>query len=175
MLSPHPQVLGLRSQHMKGGLGDTVQPVASRIWAQGRQLHLPSRRRVRWASVPLRGGRSPSHGPGTASGSVIATDANRGAEEKLPEKRPLSCPPVKQEGGAGVGGRQSLSRPRGCPFPDTCPCLPHSLQLQPSRPTLPLQHGALQAVWAQERRRLPQLPPQHGRPPLPLLQGRLLP
>lgn len=49
-----------------------------------------------------------------------------------------------------------------------------SLQLQPARAALPLQHGAVQAVGAQERRGVPQLPAQHGGQALPLLQGGLL-
>lgn len=53
-------------------------------------------------------------------------------------------------------------------------CFPHSLQLQPSRPKVSFQHGALQTVGEEERRSLPQLSPQHGRSPLPLLQGGLL-
>lgn len=50
----------------------------------------------------------------------------------------------------------------------------HSMQLQPTRPTMPLQHGAVQAVRPQEWRGLSQLPPQHSRAPLSLLQGGLL-
>jgi len=49
-----------------------------------------------------------------------------------------------------------------------------SVPLQPARPPLPLQHGAVQAVRPEEWRRLSQLPSQHGRTPLPLLQGGLL-
>ena len=52
--------------------------------------------------------------------------------------------------------------------------LPRSVQLQPTRPTLPIQHGAVQAVGEEERRGLHELPPQHRGPPLPLLQGGLL-
>lgn len=57
----------------------------------------------------------------------------------------------------------------------TAPCSLHSLQLQPSRPAVPLQHGALQTVREEERGGLPQLSAQHGRSSLPLLQGGLLP
>lgn len=49
------------------------------------------------------------------------------------------------------------------------------MQLQRARPTLPLQHGAVQAVRPSERRRVPQVPALHRRPALPLLPGGVLP
>lgn len=49
-----------------------------------------------------------------------------------------------------------------------------SVQLQPPCASLSIQHGAVQAVGEEERRCLHELPPQHRRPPLPLLQGGLL-
>ncbi len=50
-----------------------------------------------------------------------------------------------------------------------------SVQLQQPREAVQVQHGAVQAVGAGQRRRLPQLQAQHGRSSLSLLQGGVLP
>ena len=42
-----------------------------------------------------------------------------------------------------------------------CPFSLRSVQLQPARAPLPLQHGAVQALGAGVRRRVPQVPAQH--------------
>ena len=49
------------------------------------------------------------------------------------------------------------------------------LQVQRPRPQVQVQHGALPAVRRRLRRRVPQVPPQHGRTALPLLPRRVLP
>lgn len=102
--------------------------------------------------------------PDPWGGGCCSSGRHLGAGRAHPARGALA--PASAQGTPGVPGL--LSSPHPLPFP----C---SLQLQPARPAVPLQHGALQAVGAEERRRLPELPAQHCGAALPLLQGGLLP
>lgn len=119
---------------MNGLGGDTVQPTASRIWAQGGcQPHPPALTRVMgvWAGGsgdplkemnPLhwRGKQPAGDGSGTARWSIPADECKQGSQgKKLPEERLSQGRHWRRGGwGDGVYGAPPDSAP------DPGPCLP---------------------------------------------------
>jgi len=62
----------------------------------------------------------------------------------------------------------------GCFFVCVCVCL-FSVQLQPTRASVSLQHGTVQTVWKSERCRVFRVSTQYRRTTLSVLQAGLLP